>query len=325
MERRQTSEWEAAAFDREQGEWVHTTLRSFETTPDNEDLHELLVTQAPPIKVSPSRRQRGELESVDRVVTVGDIHFPFHHSGRLAVALTGMRALEPTRIDLLGDNLDNANYSRFENRKEWADSTQAGIDQYAEFLGMLRADHPEADIVWHEGNHDQRLEKRVREYNEDLLGIRRSGEKLEALSLEFLLHLGELGVRYSRGYPSAREIVNNQLEIYHGSVTSSSGLAASKVIQQAFLSFNTGHTHNLGVVSKTFYVGNEEHTIYGGESGTFADPNITPSGKYAPNQISRHNWQSGLIKWNVYDDRAVPSIYPITDAGIEINDKVYKS
>jgi len=322
-EKRLSKEWEVSAFDRVNNEWSTTMNHAYEVTPELAD--DLFVSQAPPIRVTPSKRKRTETDWLDTVACIGDIHFPFQNDTRLSLAQVAMKETQPTIISLMGDNLDNTNYSRFGTRKEWADSTQEGIDQYAKFLGQLRSDHPDARILWHEGNHDVRTEKRVREYNEDLLGIKRAGETHAALSLEFLLRVDELGVELVKGYPSARTVVRNNLELYHGHVTASRGLAASKVISEAFMSFATGHTHQLGIVSKTYHIGNEEKTIYGAEAGTFADPSLTPSGKYAPNTNVRMNWQSGVINWLINEEEAIPSIAPITDDGVMVNGKYYKS
>lgn len=321
-EKRLVSSWEMLYKDAD-GEGHVVPLHKYEHTPEVD--MELFIRQAPAMRITPSKRQRQDTDWLDSVATVGDIHFPFQNQRRLELAQVALKELQPTIISLMGDNLDNPNYSRFGTRKEWADSTQSGIDQYAEFLGQLRSDHPDSRIIWHEGNHDQRKEKRVREYNEDLLGIRRAGEALGALSLDFLLRCGELDIEFIKGYPSAREVVRNQLELYHGHVTNSTGFAASKVIQSAFMSFNTGHTHQLGIISKTFWVGKEEKVIYGAESGTFADPNLTPSGKFAPNTDVRHNWQSGIIDWLVDDEMAIPSISPITNDGVTVKGRFYRS
>lgn len=323
MEQEPTKSWTTSAYDRVDREWVHTLNHSYDHRPELSE--DLFIRQAPAMRITPSKRQRAETDWLDSVACIGDIHFPFQNQRRLELAQVAMKELQPTIISLMGDNLDNTNYSRFGTRREWSDSTQQGIDQYAEFLGQLRSDHPDARIIWHEGNHDQRTEKRVREFNEDLLGIKRAGEEHTALSLEFLLRLGELAVEMSKGYPSAVVSVREQLDLYHGHVTSSTGLAAQKVIQQAFRSFTTGHTHQLGLVTKTFYVGSEERVIYGAEAGTYADPDLTPSGKYAPNTTVRHNWQSGVIDWLVDNEMAIPSVSPITNDGVTVKGRFYKS
>lgn len=323
MEQEPAKTWEAGAFDREKGEWVHTELHSWDHTKTEFD-PSLLIQQAPAMRITPSKRKRPESEFLDSVACIGDIHFPFQDETRLKLAQVAMRETQPTVISLMGDNLDNANYSRFETRQEWADSTQQGIDQYAEFLGQLRSDHPESRIIWHEGNHDQRIEKRIRDFNEDLLGIKPAGSDREALSLENLLPLEELDIEMSKGYPSAFVSIREQVDLYHGHVTNSTGLAAQKVIQSAFRSFTTGHTHQLGLVSKTFHIGTEEHTIYGAEAGTFADPNTTPSGKYSPTANARHNWQAGIINWLVDDEMAIPEVFPINDT-VTVRGRTYRS
>lgn len=323
MEQEPTKRWTVNAFDHNRGEFVEAENKLWVNEAEFDP--SMLIQQAPAMRITPSKRQRGETDWLDSVACIGDIHFPFQSDRRLELAQIAMRETQPTQIHLMGDNLDNPNYSRFETRQEWADSSQLGIDLLAGFLGKLRSDHPDARIVWHEGNHDQRMEKRVREFNEDLLQIRRAGETLGAMSLENLVRLEDVDVELSKGYPSALESIRDQLDLYHGSVTTSNGLAAQKVIQSAFRSFTTGHTHQLGIVSKTFHVGREEHTIYGAEAGTYADPDKTPSGKYAPNTTSRHNWQSGVINWLVDDEMAVPEIFPIDDSGVTVRGKYYRS
>lgn len=322
MEKRLKNEWTVAAFDREANEWTHTTNQSYEITPDYDP--ELFVRQAPPIKVSPSRRKR-EKHDGERLIGVGDIHFPFHNQKRVTAMLAGLRERSPDTIVLMGDNLDNAPFSRFESMPEWAGSTQKGIDQFAEYLGQLRADHPKTRIIWHEGNHDQRIANQIRNYNGDLSGLKRAGEKLSALSLDFLLRCGELDVEFIDGYPSSYESHRGVLETLHGSRTSSTGIAVGRLLANSTVSIMTGHTHQLGIVSRTFNDRGVERTIYGAEAGTYADVSQIPSQRYAKGQTQRQNWQSGLVEWTLTNTEAVPQMFPIDDTGIYVNGKRYKS
>lgn len=324
-DRQPRTTWEAAAYDREKGEWVHTELNSYDNTQDV--TNDMFVRQSPPINIRASKAKRPDSEWDEKVAGIGDIHFPFQDNRRLALAELALKITQPDTIVLLGDNLDNAMFSRFETREEWAGSTQRGIDEYSEFLARLRANHPDSRIVWEEGNHDVRLEKAIRNYNGELLGIKRAGEALGALTLEFLTRCGEFGVEFNKGYPSARTSHRGLLDTFHGRVTTGAGLAASKVIREATTSFMTGHTHQLGVVSKTLNFRGERQTIYGAEAGTYADINLIPSGQYAPGQKQWQDWQTGVVMWGLSDEHriAVPDIYPIDNHGVQINNKVYRS
>jgi hypothetical protein len=322
------SEWQVVTKNAD-GEAVIHNLHGSRYEEDVEFDQELLVSQAPPIRINPTKRKVPDSEYDERIYGIGDIHFPFHDARKLALTQLAVRELYPTTIVLLGDNLDNAMFSRFETRGEWAGSTQQSIDQYAEFLGQLRADAPEAKIIWHEGNHDLRVQKQVRNYNGELLGIRRAGESLGALSLEFLLRCAELDVEYVSGYPTSEYWHGDNFKTHHGHVTNSTGMAASKVIRDETVSFMTGHTHQAGIVQRTLRVGREERTIYGIEAGTYADPNKIPSGKYstteAGNQLRQsHNWQTAGAYILRNEAEVVPYLLPIGD-DIDIFGKRYSS
>lgn len=321
-EKRLVSTWEMLYKDAE-GEGHVETLHKYDHTPELSQ--DLFISQAPPLRITPSKRRKADSDWQESLVGIGDIHFPFQNKKRLALAQVGMRELMPDTIVLMGDNLDYSNYSRFETREEWRDSSQQGIEEYSLFLGQLRSDHPEARIIWHEGNHDLRMEKRIRDYNGDLLKIKRAGEELGALSLAFLLRTEDIGVEVINGYPASRETHRGVLETYHGNVTNSTGLACGKVIVGATTSFMTGHTHQLGLVSKTFNLKGKETTIYGAEAGTYASQELTPSGRYAPNRNQMQNWQTGLVYWLLDDEMAIPSIMPIDDSSITVFNRRYTS
>ncbi len=66
------------------------------------------------------------------------------------------------------------------------------------------------------------------------------------------------------------------------------------------------------------------------EVGTFADMDKIPSGKYSQTEQGNvlrqtHNWQTVLGMVVRSGDIEVPSLIPITNEGIMLKDKLYKS
>ena len=322
--------WEAAAFDRVNNEWVHTNLRSYEHQPQIDA--EAFIRQAPPTVVRPSKRHRPET-ATELIAFYGDTHHPVQDERKLALANRIVRDLMPQTVVYEGDDLDMALFSRFETRQEWAGSTQRGIDQFHSQLAATRADiGSDAKIIVLEGNHNVRLERELRKYNGELLGLRRANaaNELGVLSLEFLLRCDELGVEYVSGYPAAEYWLTPDLKTYHGYTTSSNKLVASKEIRSETVNFVHGHSHQAGLVYRRFRDGKGDRTIFGMEVGTFADLSLTPSGKYSATERGNvlqqtQNWHCALGLVTLHDEVIVPHLIPITDQGAIYNGKVYKS
>jgi hypothetical protein len=320
--------WEAGAFDREKGEWVHTTLHSYDHT---EDVERVFISQSAPTTIRPTKRIKPERDA-EVEFFFGDTHHPAHDQRKLDLAMLAILEYQPDRITFIGDDLDNALFSRFESQQEWAGQTQAGIDSFVETISQVKANAPNASIVVHEGNHNVRLEKQIRNYNGELLGLRRGGmhKELGVLTLGYLLRAEELGFEYVTGYPESEYWHSDTLKSYHGRRTSSSGLVAVKEIKEETVNFVHGHTHQAGIVYRTFKDGRSQKTIFGMEVGTFADMNKVPSGKYSQTEQGNvlrqtHDWQTVLGMVVRSGDVEVPSLIPITNEGIIIKDKLYKS
>lgn len=288
------------------------------------------ISQAPPIRITHSKRSRPTGE-FDIHLFYGDTHHPFQNERALDLAQLAIRELNPVGVTFIGDDNDMANFSKFESRQEWANSTQRGIDQFSERMAKVRADLGKlATMTAFQGNHDFRLERELRKYNGDLLGIKQAGETLGALSLEFLLRCAELDVEYVSGYPLAEKWYTDTLKGYHGVVTNSQGLAVTKELKSETVNIVHGHTHHAGIAYRTFRDGREDRTIWGMEVGTFADPSKIPSGYYSTTErgqaLRQHpNWQTGLGVVAIGQGVEIPSFIPITDEGIMLNNKWYAS
>jgi len=328
-DRRLSKSWEVAMRGTD-GEWDTTELHSYDHTPEVDP--ELFTRQAPPHKINMTKRQRPSGE-VEQILFFGDTHFPFQERKKIALANLAVRVLMPDVVTYVGDDLDMALFSRFETRSEWADSTQAGIDQFSDQLAQTRADiGSEGQIIVHEGNHNVRFARELRKYNAELLGIKRANaeQELGVLSLANLLRCDELDVEYIGGYPTSEYWHNDNLMSHHGNTVQSGGLAVAKDLRDATTNRVRGHDHRAGIVYKTFRDGRDEKTIFGMGVGTFADPEQTPSGQYATSEQGNvlrqaQNWQSVLGRVSVIDDEIIPEIIPITNQGVLINGKWYKS
>lgn len=323
-EKKLVKEWTSSAFDRTTNEWVHTTNQSYEHVEQVDEAK--FITNAQPVKIPNIKRAKAFGEVTTRVF-FGDTHFPFQDRRKIALANLAAKALNPVSITFLGDDLDNAMFSRFETRQEWASSTQRGIDELHQQLVIAKSITD--DVYMHEGNHNIRPEREIRKYNGELLGLHRANESLGVLTTQFLLRLDEIGVEYIDGYPNDEKWYSDTLKSYHGVVTKSGGLALEKEIKLETVNFVHGHTHKAGIMYRQARVGQETRTIWGVEAGTFADQTLVPSGRYsttnnaAKNQ--HHDWHTVLTVVRQYDGIEVPELIPITDDGVLINGKFYKS
>ena len=140
----------------------------------------------------------------ERGLLLGDLHIPFHDKIALESALKYGRAYKPDCIILNGDVIDFYAVSFWEKDPrvvQLADEVEYGKC----FLEDLRRMFPKARIIWKEGNHCERLWRRVIQKMPELLGLK-DGDGLELVSLATLFDFKEYGV----------ELVDNKQPILCG-------------------------------------------------------------------------------------------------------------
>jgi hypothetical protein len=292
---------------------------------------ELFIRQAPPVKIIPSRKQIPIRDSkID--IFLPDTQYPHQDKRAIKLAMVACKALSPDGITWLGDDVDATNFSKFESRQEWQGSLQKGLDEFHADAAQIKADNPQAKLVLHEGNHNVRLERMIRLYNGDLIGLKRAnaGKELGVLTLGFLLRLNELSIQHITGYPNSEFWHSDVLKSYHGTQSVSRGSTMARVLLNETVNVVQGHSHKAELVYRTLRIGREERTIFGLNPGHLSDKDRLPSGKYATTESGAHtspnfSWQQsvGVVFHN--EEFASPHILPITDAGINIFGKVYKS
>lgn len=271
-EKRLVSTWEAITKDNEGIAQVHT-LHKHVVVPDAVD-ENLFVSQAAPTIIRPSRRVK-PIRSDELTLVFGDAQIgyrgeeAFHDERAMDLAQVAIRELTPDRVIFVGDMIDLPNMSRFEQRPDWANSTQRSLNRYHAFLAQTRANAPDAEIVAIEGNHELRMDKMIRKDAAELLGIKRANaeQELAVLSLRYLVRMDELEVQNVSGYPNAAYWINDNLKATHGTNVAKGGSNAAKYLRESDTGTIYGHTHRVETAYRTIPTRESFRTIVASSPG----------------------------------------------------------
>lgn len=322
--------WQAVTKDVEGNAHIHTLEKHSKKVRPLPDPRSL-ISQAAPTIIKPSRRSIPETD-FDTTLFIGDTQYPFENRRAMKIAMLAARALNPTTICWLGDDIDATNFSQFPSREEWRRSTQEGLDRWHEDISQFKADNPQSKLVGHESNHVIRLMRQIRADMPELENLRRAGiqHELGVLTVSFLMRFEELGFDYVTGYPNSAYWHEDNIKSFHGSKSVTRGSTMAAVIQNETVSCVQGHSHRAELIYRTFMDGRNERTIFGLNPGHMSNKNLLPSQRYATTERGRvtnvpYNWQSTIGLLHHTPERASAYVLPITEQGIDIFGKVYKS
>jgi predicted phosphodiesterase len=211
-----------------------------------------------------------------KVFFYSDTHFPHHDPAALGAAENLCRHIDPDVIVILGDLLDCYAVSRYDKDPLRVNSLQSELDMATAFLHRLRDHHPTAEIIYKEGNHEERLQKFLWSKAPALASLR-------CMELSEQLELDELGIRYVK----ANERYSlGSLTVTHGkAVRPESGNSGRSEMKRRGASGISGHTHRLGRVFHTDEAGTTEWV----EAGCLCSFQADYIGDCAP------NWQQGCV------------------------------
>ena len=266
------------------------------------------IRQAKPTVIRPTRRKK-PVRSDQLTIVVGDAQIgyrgdeAFHDETALDLAQIAIRELMPDRVITVGDMIDLAPMSRFDQRPDWQQSTQRSIDRYHDFLAQTRANAPNAELVVISGNHELRMDKMIRKDAAELMGLRRANaeHELGVLTIGFLLRLEELEVTHVDGYPNAAYWLNDNLKATHGTNVAKGGSNAAKYLREETTGTIYGHTHRVELAYRTMPTRNGSQTIVAASPGCLARTDgSVPGYRYSVdergNTVPRaEDWQSGLL------------------------------
>lgn len=249
---------------------------------------------------------RNKSSSIKTAVILPDMHIGFrrnnsnselistHDRKAMDVALQITRYIRPDRIVLLGDNLDLAQESKYPTGPEFYFTTQASAVELAWWLAQLRAIDSEMQIDYLEGNHGSRIDKLLMQNAVSAYGLK-AADNLEGpplLSIQNLIGLDSLNIKYYPNYPQGKVVLNDNLICIHGDVAKGeSGATVSAVVKDTRVSVIQGHIHRYEVATKTLWGANDKAYMYTAASfGCLCkiEPSVVPGAK------AYQNWQQGL-------------------------------
>lgn len=322
--------WEAAAFDREKGEWVHTELHSYDMH-EGVDIQDLVVSRAAPTRITPTRKQK-PARADSRTLVAGDAQIPFHDQEAFDRFQLAVRETQPDNIVFVGDMVDLPSMSKFSQRSEWVGTTQGAIDQYHNFLAQTRSNAPNAAISVVHGNHEQRMDDYVRRNAAEVLGLRRAnaGHELAVLTLQYLVRYDDLEIASVDGYPNGTLWLEDNLKAIHGTNVAKGGSNAAKYLREERETTLYGHTHRQELAYRTFAQRIGSVTIAAASPGCLAliDGSVPGFRHTVDSQgqlVKRaEDWQQGLlvIDHNNRNHNITPVLF--TEEGFYLDGKRYE-
>jgi hypothetical protein len=234
---------------------------------------------------------------------------PLHDRRAWDIAVQVAALLKPARIVLLGDMVDYAEGSkRWPVTPDLRATTQPTIEELHWWLAQLRETCPLAEIVYLEGNHEDRIDRALLSGMPELVNVTPAGEDRPLVTWRRLLALEALGIDYVGPY-GERVTLHDDCEAHHGSTVASGGAATvARMLKGAHVSQIVGHIHRREYGCRTVWGPRGPRTIFAASPGTLCRVDGV-----VPAVHKRVDWQQGLAVLTWDGKRTSCQVIPIDD------------
>jgi hypothetical protein len=195
----------------------------------------------------PARSNFGQSTKCWTAVVFTDTHVPYHDQAALDVVYGIIRDVRPRVIVHLGDLLDCYKISRYTKDRNHLLNLQDEIDGAKAILHHVSQLAPEAEKVWLEGNHEERLEELLNTLPGTASELTQLRDIKAAMTWPALLRLGEIGWDFVPATGQAHHALLPRLITKHGTVVRKwSGMSGKGEWERYGKSGLSGHVHRVG-------------------------------------------------------------------------------
>lgn len=299
--------WTTPAFNKKTEKWTyfqnHQVKAPFVKL-DPEPLHPQ-IQPITPLAVHPAPQPARTAGDVWREVICGDAHIgyfkdphsaslsPLHDRRALDLTVQIIAELQPQRVHMLGDMLDAAELSdKYPREPRLLFTLQPALAETYWWWHDIRTVVPDAEAYYHEGNHEERLQRWLVAHFPAVYELKRADamDLPPVLSFENLIALDALQVSWIAGYPQD-EAWSADLRLRHGDVARSKpGTTGWAILQDADGDEAYGHIHRQELVTKTIY-----HRRGRREARAFCPGCLCHVDGRVPGSSPDDYWQQGLV------------------------------
>lgn len=211
-----------------------------------------------------------------KILIIPDTHIPFHDQQAWDLVLKVARGERPDHVIIMGDWLDM--YSLSKHRKDpelrhWDFASELEVGKSE--MDRLQKAAPKADIVWLEGNHEQRLGRLIADDAPSIHGM---------VSIPKEMDLKKRGIKWV----PYQDIYTLGKVNYTHDTGSAGGTAHTRAEQDLADNVVIGHTHRMSMT----YVGNKRHQAHvAAMFGWLGDKKYA---KYVSPALSNRYWMLGF-------------------------------
>ena len=318
-----TEKWKVKSFIAEKWDSATNELEKFLIRASFVERKEFTNKPITPIEITIENEKTAEKtahSALKRTIALFDLHVgfarnfrsgelvPFHNREALSVALEIATLSQPDTIVFGGDLLDMSEWSeKFILEPGFYFTTQNALIECAWWIGKFKQRCPNAELVMLAGNHEKRLQILVTKRLIAMAMLTPADDPdVPLTSIDNLLGLSRMGVKYIDEYPDGVFFVAKDTIIEHGSIARARpGMTASAVVDQRNFNVIFGHKHTLEMASKNVESWSGNKVVRAVCSGCLCRLDGTVPGS------NRHSqWQNGVAEI-IHDNETAYAINPI--------------